>query len=208
MGFYASWVLPRLLDLTMRQERLVPYRQRRLAATHGRVLEIGVGSGLNLPMYGPAVDGVYGIDPSPQLLAFAKSRKRLALRRVVLTSAMGEALPFASASFDCVLTTWTLCSIPEPVAALAEMRRVLRPEGQLHFVEHGRSPDPAVERWQDRLTPCWARASGGCHLNRKVDDLIRAAGFHIDHLQTGYMKGPKLMTFMYEGTARSHSSSP
>jgi SAM-dependent methyltransferase len=118
-----------------------------------------------------------------------------------LVRASAENLPFEDRSFDAILTTWTLCTIPDALKALREMHRVLRPAGHLVFVEHGLAPERGVARWQERLTPCWKRIGGGCHLNRRMDDLIQAAGFRIDELRTGYMRGPKLFTFMYEGSA-------
>jgi ubiquinone/menaquinone biosynthesis C-methylase UbiE len=163
------------------------------------VLEIGIGSGLNLPIYGSAVDQVYGIDPSPELLD--RASKQMIRVPVLLVRTSAEQLPFGPAAFDTLVMTWTLCSIPNPSAALAEMRRVLKPGGRLLFVEHGLSHEPGVIRWQHRLTPCWKRIGGGCHLDRKMDDLIRAAGFRVDVLETGYMKGPKPWTFLYQGAA-------
>ena len=115
--------------------------------------------------------------------------------------ASAEHLPFADAVFDTIVMTWTLCSIASPLAALMEMRRVLKPGGDLFFVEHGLSPELRIARWQHWLTPCWKRIGGGCHLDRKMDDLIRAAGFQINAVETGYMKGPKPWTFMYQGSA-------
>jgi ubiquinone/menaquinone biosynthesis C-methylase UbiE len=201
MGFYERWILPRALDLSMRHRRLATYRQRILAAAQGTVLEVGIGSGLNLPYYRPAVKLVYAVDPSAELLSFAVERATDAACPVRRLRASAEALPIKSASVDTVVMTWTLCSIPDPLAALREMRRALRPGGRLLFVEHGLAPEPRVRRWQNWLTPCWKRIGGGCHLNRKMDDLIHAAGFEIRDLHTGYMKGPKPMTFMYEGLA-------
>ena len=121
---------------------------------------------------------------------------------VVLLRGAAEALPLERHSIDTVVTTWTLCTIADVAAALDEMRRVLRPSGRLLFVEHGLSPDANVRRWQDRLTPVWKRLGGGCHLNRPIRDLIEGAGFRIEQLQTGYMQGPRPMTYMYEGSAR------
>ena len=118
-----------------------------------------------------------------------------------LLRASAEHLPFGVAVFDTIVMTWTLCSIASPLAALFEMRRVLKPGGQLLFVEHGLSPETGIARWQHWLTPCWRWIGGGCHLDRKVDDLIRAAGFQINAVETGYMKGPKPWTFMYQGSA-------
>jgi SAM-dependent methyltransferase len=140
-------------------------------------------------------------------ISFRRSGLSACLRalppRVSLVRASAEEIPFASLVFDSIVMTWTLCSIPNPTSALAEMRRVLKLGGQLLFVEHGLSPERGVARWQHRLTPCWSWISGGCHLDRKTDDLLRAAGFQINALQTGYMKGPKPWTFIYEGAAES-----
>jgi ubiquinone/menaquinone biosynthesis C-methylase UbiE len=201
MGFYQKLILPRLLDLAMRNTALAGYRQATIGAARGLVLEIGVGSGLNLPLYGAAVDQVYGIDPSPELLDRAGARIAGAQIPISLVRASAEQLPFADVAFDTIVITWTLCSIANPTTALVEMRRVLQPGGRLLFVEHGLSPEPRIMRWQCWLTPCWKRIGGGCHLDRKMDELIRAAGFRLDALETGYMPGPKPWTFMYQGTA-------
>lgn len=201
MSFYDRHILPRLLDLAMRSQVLDRYRQRAIATARGVVLEIGVGSGLNLALYGPAVERVWAIDPSPELLRLASSRIANAGVPVSLVRASGERLPFADASFDTAVTTWTLCSIADPMTALIETRRVLKPGGCLVFVEHGLSPEPGVARWQHGLTPCWRRIGGGCHLDRKIDDLIGAAGFRLDAIETGYMTGPKPWTFLYQGRA-------
>jgi ubiquinone/menaquinone biosynthesis C-methylase UbiE len=177
------------------------YRQQTIETAQGLVLEIGVGSGLNLRFYSRAVDRVCGIDLSPELLRVARKRVVDARVPVSLLQASAENIPLADASFDAIVMTWTLCSIPNPIAALIEMRRVLKPGGRLLFVEHGLSKDSRVARWQHRLTPCWKRIGGGCHLDRKMDDLIRAAGFEIDAVETGHMRGPKPWTFMYQGSA-------
>ena len=201
MGFYKRWVLAHLLDVAMRNRVLDPYRHRVTGKARGLVLEIGVGSGLNLPLYGSAVDRVCAIDPSLELLHRARSRIADATVPIWLLGASAEYLPFADAIFDTVVTTWTLCSIPDPLAALIEMRRVLKPGGYLLFAEHGLAPDLRVEQWQHRLTPYWKRIAGGCHLDRKIDALIQHAGFEIEAVDTGYMKGPKPFTFMYQGSA-------
>jgi ubiquinone/menaquinone biosynthesis C-methylase UbiE len=183
---------------------LRPYRERVMAGAEGRVLEIGIGPGLNLPLYGANVELVTGLDPSPRLLAKARESSRGIAAPVALIEGTAEAIPLDAASVDTVVTTWTLCSIPDAARALAEMRRVLHPAGRLLFVEHGRAPDARVRWWQDRLTPVWRCIGGGCHLNRAIRDLITVAGFQIERLDTGYMRGPKPMTFMYEGSARPH----
>jgi ubiquinone/menaquinone biosynthesis C-methylase UbiE len=201
MGVYERWILPRLLDLAMQSWLLDNYRQRTIETARGLVLEIGVGSALNLPFYGRAVDRVYGLDLSPDLLRLAQERTADAVVPVSLLRASAEHLPFAVAVFDTIVMTWTLCSIADPLAALLEMRRVLKPGGDLLFVEHGLSPEIRIARWQHWLTPCWKRIGGGCHLDRKMDDLIRAAGFQINAVETGYMKGPKPWTFMFQGSA-------
>jgi ubiquinone/menaquinone biosynthesis C-methylase UbiE len=201
MGVYARYVLPYLTHLAMRQSQLRPYGERVLGGARGRVLEVGIGSGLNLPLYGTAVEEVIGVDISPELLAMVERAAAATPRNVRLLEGTAERLPLDDRSVDTVVITWALCSIPDPVAALTEARRVLRPGGSLRFVEHGRSPDPGVAKWQDRLTPLWARCAGGCHLNRKTDDLMRSAGFKLPELTTGYARGPRPMTFMYEGRA-------
>ena len=202
MGLYKSRILPRILDLAMRNEALDPYRHKIIGSARGLVLEVGVGSGMNLPLYGRAVDSVYGLDPTPELLDLARQRAREAAVPIFLVRASAEEIPFATSVFDTAIITWTLCSIPKPTIALAEIRRVLKSDGQLVFVEHGLSPEIGVARWQHRLTPCWSWISGGCHLDRKTDDLLRRAGFDIKDLATGYMKGPRAWTFMYEGAAK------
>ena len=203
MGLYQDHILPRLIHLAMRQRNLAAYRARIIPAAQGRVLEIGIGSGLNLPYYGTTVERVIGLDPAPKLLAMAReaARRRTSIP-VELVENSAEAIPLDNGSIDTIVTTWTMCSIPDVQRALGEIRRVLKPGGRLLFVEHGRSPDPGVRRWQDRLTPVWRRVGGGCHLNRAIGELIEDAGFRNERIETGYMRGPKPMTFMYEGAAR------
>lgn len=202
MGFYQSQILPLLINLTMRQWNLAAYRSRVVPAAEGHVLEIGVGSGLNLPFYRRNVKHVIGLDPSPKLLSMARGNLRPGLSPVEFVEGSAEAIPLQNRSIDTVVTTWTLCSIPDAQRALGEMYRVLKPGGRLLFVEHGRALDPNVRWWQDYLTPVWKRLGGGCHLNRAIKVLIGGAGFQFERLETGYMRGPKPMTFMYEGSAR------
>jgi ubiquinone/menaquinone biosynthesis C-methylase UbiE len=202
MGFYQNQIVPLLINLTMRQRNLTAYRSRVVPAAEGQVLEIGVGSGLNLPFYTRNVRQVIGLDPSPKLLSMARGNLRPGLSPVEFVEGSAEAIPLETESMDTVVMTWTLCSIPDAGRALREMSRVLKPTGRLLFVEHGRAPDPNVQWWQDRLTPIWKRLGGGCHLNRAIKVLIEDAGFRFERLDTGYMRGPKPMSFMYEGSAR------
>ena len=202
MAAVANWLFSRLLDFAMRNRALERYRRATVGAARGIVLEIGVGSGLDLGLYAGNVHHVYALDPSAELLAMARRRAAQVAVPVSFVRASGEQLPFPEAVFDTVVMTWTLCSIGDPVAALTDMRRVLKPAGQVLFVEHGLSAEPGVARWQHWLTPCWSRVSGGCNLDRKADDLIRAAGFEIKALETGYMRGPKPWTYMYQGAGQ------
>lgn len=203
MSLYADVILPKLCHLAMRNHRLVPYRKRVVGMAEGRVLEIGIGSGLNLPFYGGSVREILALEPAPALLAMARRSAGASVAPVRFIEASAEAIPVDTGSIDTVVTTWTLCSILHAPAALGEMRRVLRPNGVLVFVEHGRAPDENVRRWQDRVTPLWRRFSGGCHLNRPIQSLIEDNGFRIDRLQTAYAPGPKLLTYFYEGRARA-----
>ena len=204
MSFYQEHVVPHLVNLAMRNRELVPYRERVLAGAEGRVLEIGIGAGANLKCYPASVKGIIGLEPSARLISMARHAAAQSPQRIAAVNFMeasAEAIPLEPGTVDTVVMTWTLCSIPAPLQALREMRRVLKPGGQILFVEHGQSPDGGVKKWQDRLTPIWKRIAGGCHLNRPISALLEQAGFHITHLTTGYMKGPKPMTFLYEGIA-------
>jgi len=202
MGFYSKYVLPHLLDLAMRNREQTRLRAEWLPRAQGDVLEIGIGSGLNLAFYSGAVRQLSGVDSSQELLAKAEKRARALPFGIELVHQSAEdALPFATASMDTVVMTWVLCSITQPDRALCEIRRVLKPEGQVIFLEHGRSAEERVARWQDRLTPAWKHIAGGCTLNRKIDELITSAGFRINELSNEYMEGPRPMTYMYKGIA-------
>ena len=198
--FYARAVLPWLIHLAMKNKEIARRRAGVVTAARGRVLEIGIGSGLNLPHY-RGVAQVVGLDPSLKLLTFARKKMRDAAFPVDLIADTAEELPFCDATFDTVVSTCTLCSIPDIARALAEARRVLKPDGRFIFLEHGHSPDPAIAKWQDRLTPLWRRWAGGCHLNRRIDAALRDAGFAIETLRNEYAKGPRPMTYLYIGTA-------
>jgi ubiquinone/menaquinone biosynthesis C-methylase UbiE len=206
MGFYDDRILPHVINLAMSSRELLPYRERVLSSARGRVLEIGIGSGLNLPFYGSQVEEILGLDPVPRLIAMAQGAAERTNTPVTFITGSAEAIPLDEHSIDTVATTWTLCSIPNAVRALREMRRVLKPGGQLLFVEHGLAPEEGVRKWQNRLTPLWKRIGGGCHLNRPIGALIESAGFAIRRLDTGYMKGPRPMSFLYEGCAAPRCS--
>ena len=202
MSFYQRRILPHLINLAMRNRDLLPYRRRLISAAEGRTLEIGIGSGLNLPFYPREVREIIGLDPSPELLAMTRQAADQISSPVTLLDASAEAIPLDDRSVDTVITTWTLCSIPGAFQALSEMRRVLKPGGHLLFVEHGRAPDASIRKWQDWLTPAWKRIGGGCHLNRPIQTMIESAGYQFTELETGYIKGPNPMTYLYHGRAK------
>jgi ubiquinone/menaquinone biosynthesis C-methylase UbiE len=199
MGFYGDQVLPRFIDVVMRREEVAQLRARVTAGLAGEVLEIGFGSGLNVPHYPPGLKRVRAVEP-------ATVGRRLAAKRVAACTVPvdyigvdAQALPLDDASVDHVLSTWTLCTIPDVSLALAEVRRVLRPGGVLHFMEHGLSPDGKVARRQDRLTPLQRRFFGGCHLNRPIDRLVADAGLELTELKTFYQTGPRALGYTFEG---------
>jgi ubiquinone/menaquinone biosynthesis C-methylase UbiE len=203
LSFYERRILPRLIHFGMRQKQLAPLRAQLVAGARGRVLEIGVGSGLNLPFYPREVEVLLGLDPSRALLEVAKRHATWVHFPVELCVGCAEDIPLEDHAVDQVVMSWTLCSVADPNRALAEVRRVLRPGGALLFVEHGRAPEPGVARWQDRLTPVWRRLAGGCHLNRPIGRLVRESGLQLAELETGYLiTGPKPFTFHYRGSAR------
>ncbi len=209
MSLYTHYLLPCLTHLVMRSRVLADYRRRTVAQARGVVLELGFGSGLNLPFYDPQrVSLVYALEPEPGMIRLA--RKRIARTSVpveVLQCGAGR-IPLPDATVDTVLSTWTLCTIPDVERALLEVRRVLTGDGVFLFTEHGRSPERNVAHWQDRLTPVWRRLAGGCHLNRKHDALLETAGFELVRLETGYLGMLKPMTYMYEGSAGAGAPSP
>jgi ubiquinone/menaquinone biosynthesis C-methylase UbiE len=202
MGIYRTYVLPRLIDCTMQNKLATAERACFVPLASGRVLEVGIGSGLNLPFYSRNVTALIGVDPSGELWQLARQRVAAAAFPVEYIGLSGEQMPLEDETFDTVVTTWTLCTIPNPVTALKEMRRVLKPGGLLIFVEHGRAPDRRVQVWQNRLHPLWRRITGGCNLNRMIDTLIAEAGFRICQIDRGYVKGPRLFAFLYKGLAR------
>lgn len=204
MGLYARHVLPRLINTACAQEPMSTIRARYVPRASGRVLEIGFGTGLNLPHYASghaAPSTLLALEPAPDIVALAHQRLAETPLAVEVMQASAEQIPLEDRAVDTVLSTWTLCSVPNVYRALQELRRVLRPGGRLIFVEHGASPEPRVLRWQRRVEPAWKLIGGGCHLSRRADQLIAAAGFRIDELETGYLPGPKIATFTYRGVA-------
>ena len=202
MGMYKTYVLPRLINLAMQNKAAAAERAKFVPLASGKVLEVGIGSGLNIPFYSRHVETLYGLDPSRELWEMARKRADRTPFPIEHIGLSGENIPMQDKTFDTVVITWTLCSIIDPVQALVEMRRVLKQEGLLIFVEHGRSPDSRVQTWQNRLNPMWRRIGGGCNLNRSIDSLISKAGFRITQIETGYIKGAKPFSFLYKGLAR------
>jgi ubiquinone/menaquinone biosynthesis C-methylase UbiE len=202
MSFYDRQVLPRLLDRGMRNKAMRTYRPRIPPLACGRVLEIGLGSGLNLPYYTRAVTHLFGLEPSDHLRDMAAARADDAPFPVTLIGAGAENIPLETHSVNSVVTTWTLCSIPAVEAALVEIRRVLKPGGRLLFLEHGRAPDAGVARLQDRLTPMLVNLIG-CHPNRPMESLITTAGFQVTSMDAQYLDGPRFISYHYIGQAQS-----
>jgi ubiquinone/menaquinone biosynthesis C-methylase UbiE len=202
VGIYGRFILPTLIDLGMRNKEVSRRRAQLVPKARGCVLEIGIGSGRNLPFYSNEVTSVCGIDPSNELLAMTRKRLGSARLAVELLNSRAEEIPLQDESFDSVVMTWTLCSISDPGKALFEIRRVLKAGGELFFVEHGRAPEQSVRKWQERINRPWRAVAGGCNLNRAVDGLIASSGLTIQQLDTGYLPGPKMFTFTYQGCAR------
>jgi ubiquinone/menaquinone biosynthesis C-methylase UbiE len=202
MNLYDQHVLPHLIDFACGMGAVMKTRAQIVPQAEGRVLEIGIGSGLNLSFYDPAkVSVIVGVDPSAAMQKLAQQRAaQISIPVEMIALELGQ-IQAADASFDSIVCTFTLCTIPDAMAALQEMRRVLKPGGKLLFSEHGLAPDLPVVRWQNRLTPLWKPFSGGCHLNRDIPALIRAGGFNIGQLDSSYLKGPRPMTWVFRGWA-------
>ena len=202
MGLYNRYILPNLIDLIASTDSVMQPRSRVVPEARGRVLEIGIGSGLNLSLYDPTrVSEIVGVDPAAGMQRPARQRAaqiEIPVRTIALELGQIQA---QDASFDSIVCTYTLCSIPDAAAALKEMRRVLKPGGKLLFCEHGKAPDPPVLLWQNRLTPLWKPLSGGCHLNRDIPALIEASGFDIRQIESSYLQGPRLITWTWRGWA-------
>ncbi len=200
MGIYADKVLPRLQDKAMNRQGLREVRARVCAGLSGKVVEIGFGTGLNVAYYPPHVERVFAIEPSRLCMQMAQPRIAKSGTPVEFAGLTGEHLDLPSEEFDAVLSTWTLCTIPNLALALQEIHRVLKPQGTFHFVEHGGAPDAKTVGWQRRFEPLNKKFAGGCHLTRRMPEFIENAGFRIDHLDTYYFKGePRPFGFTFEG---------
>lgn len=201
MAFYANHILPRIIDRGMRNDFMAEHRKLAAPLATGRVLEVGMGSGLNIPFYGSKVEHFFGLEPSAHLRDKAQPLADEAAFPVEFVDAGAEDIPLETDSIDTVVSSWTVCSIPDVEQALAEVRRVLQPDGRFIFIEHGRAPDGSVSKWQDRLLPVF-RPLAGCFLNRAIDQLIGAAGFEFVELEKDYFDGPRFLSYHYVGQAR------
>jgi ubiquinone/menaquinone biosynthesis C-methylase UbiE len=206
MGFYCDHIFPRLMEWVMTGDEFLRLRSELLASAHGEVLELGIGTGLNLPHYPDTVTELHAVDPAqllPKTIAARSTRLSFPVR---IQKGTAETLTHANRRFDYVVSTWTLCTIPDPVLALQEVGRVLKPGGMFLFMEHGRSDDRKIAAWQDRLNPIQNVIGCGCNLNRQIDRLITQSGLTIAHLDRFSMQGvPRLAGEMYRGTATGHN---
>ena len=201
MGWWTERVVPTITEHACNTGEMRPYRKRQCAEVEGDVLEIGFGSGHNLAYLPPATTGLWAVEPSGRSWEYAKPRIEASPVPVTQAGLDGQALDLPDNRFDHAISTFTLCTIPDVTAALQEVRRVLKPGGRLHFVEHGRSPDPKVARWQDRWDPMQQRLFGGCHANRDITALVEGAGFRVERVDHSQLKGPKTLGYVYEGVA-------
>ena len=202
MTFYDRYIVPRFIDLACGTEAVTEQRKRVVGLAEGRVLEMGFGSGFNLPLYDSRrVEKVIGVEPHDVMWSRSANRRAQASVPVERIAMSGEQLFLDDETADTVLVTYTICAIPDAVSALREMRRVLKPGGQMLFVEHGEAPDPSIRRWQRRIDPLWKRIIG-CHSGRPILDYIREAGWVIERVESGYIPGPKPISYEYCGSAR------
>ena len=204
MGFYAKHILPRALDFACSMKPVLEQREKVVPLAEGQVLEVGIGTGLNLPYYDATkVERVIGLDPAEEMLVRARKRAAGMPFAVEHLALEGERIPLEAGSIDTVLVTYTLCTIPDVLTALDGMRRVLKPTGRLIFCEHGMAPDARVLRWQKRINPLWSKLLGGCTLDRDVPSLLKQSGFAFDTIESAYLDGgPAIASFNYWGTAR------
>lgn len=202
MGIYSNYIFPRVLNSFMSSGQFKKQRKKLLESVGGEILEIGFGTGLNLEFYPEHVRKITAIDPNAGMNQVAQRNIKKSGIEVDSRILSGENLPIEDRSFDTVVCTWTLCSIPDAQRALREVKRVLRPGGRFFFVEHGLAPDPAVQKWQHRLTPIQKVIGDGCHLNRPIDQMVTGEGFKLSEIETFYMpKAPRFAGFMFRGIA-------
>jgi ubiquinone/menaquinone biosynthesis C-methylase UbiE len=202
MGIYQRHFLPHLLDCACATKPIRKQREKIIPLAHGHIVEIGIGSGHNLPYYEQDnVEKLIGIDPDEYVWKRAKKKREGFLKPLERLGLSGENIPLEDRTADTVVVTYSLCTIPDPVAALKEMRRILKPEGKLLFCEHGMAPDDNVRKWQNRIDPMWSKIAGGCHSGRNIPDLLSQAGFTIDELNQDYIPGPKVLSYNYWGSA-------
>lgn len=203
MGFYARHILPRCLDKACGIGPIEKQRAKIVPLARGRVVEIGIGSGLNLPHYDPArVSSITGIDPDEHIWKRSAARRAAADFPIDRIGLSGESIPLDDATADTVVVTYSLCTIPDPVSALREMRRILKPDGEILFCEHGQAPDARIARWQSRIDPIWKHIAGGCHSGRNIPALFKQADLNIETLDQMYIPGPKVLSYNYWGRAR------
>ncbi len=206
MSVYGKYILPWGINLACGGRPIAKQRAKIVPRARGEVLEVGIGSGLNLPFYDTAkVQKVWGLEPNPEMRRMAEGVARGVALEVAFLELPGEAIPLPDHSVDTVLVSYTLCTIDDAALALQQIRRVLKPGAELLFCEHGLAPDDGVARWQKRIDPLWSKVSGGCHLNRPIDVLIASAGFRMAELETMYLPGPRTHTFNYWGAAVAES---
>ena len=200
MSLYQKYLLPKLLNWAMKAPALSKLRSELIPSAEGKVLEIGMGSGLNLPHY-DGISGLIGLEPSEELQNLAQDMLIQTHFPSEMLTGSAEDIPLESNTFDTVVMTWTLCSVTDPVLALSEIKRVIKPGGKVIFAEHGKSPDQNIRKLQKTLNPLWSRIAGGCQLNREIVDLYESSGFKFKRLERGYLEGPKFATYNYRGVA-------
>jgi ubiquinone/menaquinone biosynthesis C-methylase UbiE len=205
MGFYDDRILPRVINLACSSKPTMKQREKIVPLAEGDVLEIGFGSGLNVPYYDTQkVRKIFGLEPSEGMRKLAAERVSASMLDVEFIDLPGEEIPLEENSVDTVLMTYTLCTIPNVGAALQGMRRVLKPGGKLLFCEHGKAPDEGVHRWQNKLNPAWSKVAGGCNMNRDIPALIEASGFRISMDERMYIPGPRILSYNYWGSAEAN----
>ncbi len=200
MSLYQKYLLPKLLNWAMKAPALSKLRSELIPSAEGKVLEIGMGSGLNLPHY-DGISGLIGLEPSEELQNLAQDMLIQTHFPSEMLTGSAEDIPLESNTFDTVVMTWTLCSVTDPVLALSEIKRVIKPGGKVIFAEHGKSPDQNIRKLQKTLNPLWSRIAGGCQLNREIVDLYESSGFKFKSMERGYLEGPKFATYNYRGVA-------